>query len=74
MAQGTFLDPDDNHISRSPMVVDAEGWAETIEILDRTVEELIEVETRSAVRLDGATEGEVLQKVEIIHFRSPLRI
>src|ERR1700712_3210106 len=25
MNQGTFLDPDDNHISRSPMVVDVKG-------------------------------------------------
>lgn len=74
MEQGTFLNPDDNVITRSPMVVDAEGWAETIELLDRTVDELIEVETRSAVRLKGSTAGEIFQKVEILQFRSPYRV
>lgn len=74
MSHGVFLDPDDNHISRSPMVVDAGGWAETLEILDRAVEELIEVEARSAVRLKGSAAGEIFQKVEILHFRSPTRV
>lgn len=74
MEQGTFLDPDDNVITRSPMVVDVDGWAETIEILDRTVDDLIEVETKSAVRMKGSAEGEIFQKVEILHFRSPCRV
>ena len=74
MNKGTFLDPDDNHLTRSPMVVDVKGWAETLEILERAVADLIEVEARSAVRLQGSTEGEIFQKVEILHFRSPVRV
>lgn len=74
MNHGTFLDPDDNHLTRSPMVVDVKGWAETLEVLDRTVEDLIEIEGRAAVRLKGSTEGEIFQKVEILHFRSPTRV
>jgi hypothetical protein len=74
-SMGTFLDPDDNHISRSPMVVDRRGWEESADILSRAVEELIEVQKRSALRLKGSPEeDEIFQKVEIIHFRSPDRV
>jgi DNA-binding transcriptional ArsR family regulator len=30
---GTFMDPDDNHVSRTPMIVDDEGWEESKEVL-----------------------------------------
>jgi DNA-binding transcriptional ArsR family regulator len=71
MSHGTFFDPDDNHISRSPMNVDFEGWDETTALLDRIVDGLFEIQENVANRCkDGAIETFPI-KVEIIQFRSP---
>lgn len=71
MTHGTFYDPDDNHLSRSPMVVDAEGWTEINELLEKTMYSLFEIQDNCVKRrVEGETE-DMHVKVEIIHFRSP---
>lgn len=70
MASGTFYEPDDNHLSRSPMVVDQEGWRETIELLDETLDRLAAIQERVDERSDG-TEETLHTKVAILHFHSP---
>lgn len=71
MATGTFYDPDDNHISRTPLVVDLLGWKEITTILNRASEEVLGVEEAVAARI-GDDETEAMHvKVEIIQFRSP---
>jgi DNA-binding transcriptional ArsR family regulator len=71
IAKGTFTDPDDNHISRTPLVVDRPGWDEITSILDRALEELLAVPEAVLARTEG-TEAETMPiKVEIIQFRSP---
>jgi DNA-binding transcriptional ArsR family regulator len=72
MATGTFYDPDDNHLSLSPMVVDADGWHETIDLLDETLERLATIQERVNERRDG-TEVTMRAKVAMLHFRSPDR-
>lgn len=72
MVHGTFYEPDDNHLSRSPMVVDQEGWRETIELLDETVERLAAIQERVNAR-SGGTEDSMETKVAILHFHSPDR-
>lgn len=71
MAAGTFYDPDDNHISRTPMSVDEEGWQETIALLDKTAEDLLAIQKRVALRAKDPTTKLMRAKVEMIHFRSP---
>jgi DNA-binding transcriptional ArsR family regulator len=74
LSSGTFFDPDDNHISRSPMTVDSEGWGETIALLDKTVDGLMEIEENVAGRSAGDSEIQTFPiKVEIIQFRSPTK-
>lgn len=68
MSQGTFYDPDDNHLSRMPMILDADGWQEVISLLDQTSEDLLKIQ--ESVNERGTTET-MHAKVEIIHFRSP---
>ena len=53
----TFDTRVDRHISWTSMYVDEEGWHELHGILDRALDEVIEVQVRSAARLakDGAT-------------------
>jgi predicted ArsR family transcriptional regulator len=68
---GTLYDPDNNHLSRSPMNVDDEGWEEVIAILDEAVEELFKVQEEVASR-GAAKETKTFPiKVEILQFRSP---
>jgi len=70
-ATGTFDDPDDNHISRTPMVVDGEGWQEVISLLDKAADELLVIQAKVNARTGGERTGAMFAKVEIIHFRSP---
>lgn len=69
MSHGTFNYPDDNHISRSPLIVDPDGWKEVVSLLDQTMEELIEIQARVNAR---KADAELLHAhVEIIQFCSP---
>jgi hypothetical protein len=72
MATGTFYEPDDNHLSHSPMVVDREGWRETIDLLAETLDRLAAIQERVDARSDG-TGPTMLAKVAMLHFRSPDR-
>ncbi len=72
MVTGTIHEPDDNHISRTVMSVDREGWQELISVLDNAVGEVLEVQERIAERTAGQTDAEMmLAKVLILHFRAP---
>lgn len=58
------------------MVVDREGWNEVVEELKGTLERMFEIQARSAERRadgDSNSEDSIPIKVEILHFRSPLR-
>jgi predicted ArsR family transcriptional regulator len=69
---GTIYEPDDNHISRTVMSVDQEGWQELIEVLDRAVGEVLHVQERIAERTASQTNpAMMLAKVLILHFRAP---
>lgn len=64
LLSGKFDEPPDNHLSRSPLDVDREGWREIVSILERTLEEVLEVNVRSAER--ARLSGEDLMKVRVV--------
>lgn len=70
MLAGTFSDPPDNHLSRTPMTVDDEGWNEVVDLLESTLEELMEIQGRVSNRSTPKSNLKPI-KVEILHFRSP---
>lgn len=70
MVHGTFYEHDDTHLSRTPMVVDDEGWKEVIEVLDGALEELMAIQGRINERRADPSETKLV-KVAIIHFESP---
>jgi DNA-binding transcriptional ArsR family regulator len=72
MLAGTFSDPSDNHVSRTPMTVDNEGWGEVVALLASTLEGLMDIQGRVSNRSAPETELKPI-KVEILHFRSPDR-
>lgn len=67
---GNTFEEKDNHVSRTPMVVDDDGWEEVVSLLSETLEELIEIQTRVNERLTPESETK-LARVQIIQFRSP---
>jgi DNA-binding transcriptional ArsR family regulator len=72
MAAGTYFhDGGDGHASRSPMVLDEEGWEEVLDVLDRASLNLFEVEARVAERVMDGGEADIPAKVHILQFRSP---
>jgi DNA-binding transcriptional ArsR family regulator len=71
MSSGSFYARDDIHVTRSPMVLDDEGWSEVAELLNETTKEMIEIEGRVAERCSDAEPPSLYTKVEILQFLSP---
>jgi DNA-binding transcriptional ArsR family regulator len=72
MAAGTFFDPDTNHLSRTPMVVDMEGWDEVTQLLDSTLEQLVEIRAAVTARIAEQEDRATFPaKVQMLQFRAP---
>ncbi len=68
---GTLDEPDDRHLSRTPMVVDQQGWDEVSKLLSEALDRVLEIQAESQGRLAESGEEGMLSKVEMLHFRSP---
>lgn len=69
--KSTFDELDDRHLSRTPMVVDKQGWQDAAELLGATLERLIEIQGEATARLGESDEEGIHSKVVILHFKSP---
>jgi hypothetical protein len=68
---GSLDEQEDRHLSRTPMVVDQEGWEQVSKLLSETLDKVFEIQTESQARLAESGEEGMLSKVEMLHFRSP---
>jgi hypothetical protein len=68
---GTLDEVDDLHLSRTPMVVDKEGWSEISELLSETLNRVLEIQAESSERIAAGEEPGILSKVHLLHFKSP---
>jgi hypothetical protein len=68
---GTLEEVDDLHISRTPMVIDKQGWSEISDLLAGTLERVLEIQTEASERMASSEEPSILSKVQLLHFRSP---
>ncbi len=68
---GTLDEVDDQHVSRTPMVVDRRGWEDVASLLGDTLDRVLEIQAESSARLANSGEEGELAKVEILHFKSP---
>ncbi len=68
---GTMNELDDVHVSRTPMIVDKQGWEETATLLEETLNRLLEIQAQSSERLAKGDGKGLLSKVELLHFKSP---
>ncbi len=71
LEQGTFDELPDNHLTRTPMTVDMEGWTEVVSILKEALDELFAVQTKSSERMAQSGEESMPVKVVMMQFKSP---
>jgi hypothetical protein len=69
--KGTFDELEDRHLSRTPMVVDEQGWKDASTLLAGTLDRLLEIQAEASERLAGSAEEGMLSKVVMLHFKSP---
>lgn len=70
---GTLDEVDDLHLSRTPMVLDRQGWGDVSGLLSDTLDRVLEIQTESSARIATGDETGVLAKVHLLHFKSPDR-
>ena len=68
---GTLEEVDDLHISRTPMMLDAKGWSDVTDLLNDSLERLIEIQAESTNRLGESKEEGTPSRVHLLHFKTP---
>ena len=71
MSSGTLDEIEDRHLSRTPMVVDQQGWNETAALLSETLDRLLAIQADASERIAKGDEAGILAKVQMLHFKSP---
>jgi DNA-binding transcriptional ArsR family regulator len=61
----------DSHISRTPLVLDDEGWADVTSLLADTLNRALEIQGEAATRLAASKSDPIGTKLAILHFESP---
>jgi DNA-binding transcriptional ArsR family regulator len=68
LAEGKFDELVDNHLSRSPVELDQEGWSEVVDTLSRALDEVLEAHARSKERAYQSGEELMTARVVIMQF------
>jgi hypothetical protein len=68
---GSLDEVDDLHLSRTPMVVDKQGWSDVSDLLASTLNRILEIQAESSERIAAGDERGILSKVHLLHFKSP---
>ena len=61
----------DSHVSRTPLILDDQGWNDVTTLLADTLNKAIEIQEESASRLSGSKSDSIGTKLAILHFESP---
>jgi DNA-binding transcriptional ArsR family regulator len=69
-AEGRFSEFPDSHLSRSPVELDAQGWAEIVEALEVALERILEAHARSKER--ARVSGEALMIARVVMMQFPI--
>jgi hypothetical protein len=71
ISESTFDEIEDRHLSRTPMVVDQQGWSEVAALLSKTLDRVLAIQAEASERLANSEQSGMLSKVEMMHFKSP---
>jgi DNA-binding transcriptional ArsR family regulator len=67
---GAFDARDDVHLSRTPLVVDEQGWRDVGDLLAEALDRVLDIQAESAARLAESGEEGLATKLELIYFPS----
>jgi predicted ArsR family transcriptional regulator len=67
------VDTVDNHLTRTLLMLDREGWEESNALLDETLEGLLKIREKSAMRLAESDEPPIRASVSMMEFELPSR-
>jgi hypothetical protein len=68
---GTLDARTDRHTSRTPLILDEEGWQEVVQTLSSTLDEVVEIQARSSQRLAESGEEGFHASVSLLGFEMP---
>jgi predicted ArsR family transcriptional regulator len=70
---GSLDEIDDIHLSRTPMVVDQQGWNDVSDLVNATLDRVLEIQTESSERLATSDDPDagIVSKVHLLPFKSP---
>jgi DNA-binding transcriptional ArsR family regulator len=71
LSSGTFDSRDDRHISWTPGVVDLQGWEESVDLVNETLERIIKIHAGSAKRLAKSGEEGIPAMAVLMNFETP---
>jgi DNA-binding transcriptional ArsR family regulator len=71
LTAGTFDSRDERHLSRSPVLLDEQGWQAISALLDETLEGIIEEQAKAAERLAASGEEPIPALVAMLSFETP---
>jgi DNA-binding transcriptional ArsR family regulator len=67
---GTFTSRDDMHLSWTPGLVDEQGWEESVDLINETLDRLIKIHEDSAKRLSKSQEEPIPATAVLMNFES----
>lgn len=67
----TFDEVEDRHLSRTPMIVDRQGWSEVGSLLTNTLNRVLEIQSEASKRIADSGEKGMPARVMMLHFKSP---
>jgi DNA-binding transcriptional ArsR family regulator len=73
LTEGTIDSRTDTHISRTPLILDEDGWTELSKLLGDTLEQTMKIGEESANRLAKEKADGIPASVSILHFEVPAR-
>jgi hypothetical protein len=67
----TFDEAEDRHLSRTPMIVDRQGWSDVAGLLTNTLDRVLQIQSEASERIGISGEKGMPAKVMMLHFKSP---
>ncbi len=61
----------ESHVSRTPLVLDEQGWSDVTNLLAETLDRALEIQDEAATRLNSEKSDSMNTKLAIMHFESP---
>ena len=68
---GTFDSRDERHLSRTPVVLDQEGWVKLSEILDETLDAILQTSAQATERMAASGEEPIPVTIGMFSFEMP---